>query len=136
MGNFQKISVQQPSKLYELLDMLYEMEALKSNPKYSVALSYFDSRLGLAQILAKLPCNMQEKWVTKAVTYKTNNDVSYPINIRKVQGWESAQNHGGEHNTVKNPEQSVTNKCTQICSPPDLWEVVCENSTGECLRKR
>lgn len=64
--------------MYELADILAEIEAAKENPKYSTLLSYFDSSSGIIPIINKLPYNLQDKWTTQASNYKKKNNVSYP----------------------------------------------------------
>ncbi|XP_052762425.1 uncharacterized protein LOC128205058 [Mya arenaria] len=78
LDKFPPISPKDPSKLYELSDVLSEIEALKTNPKYSPALSYFDTSVGVAPIVNRLPRNIQEKWISTASHFKTVHDLMYP----------------------------------------------------------
>lgn len=48
------------------------------NPSCSVLLSYFNSSSGVAPIVSKLPYSLQDKWATRASTYKRTNEVPYP----------------------------------------------------------
>lgn len=43
IGNFAKITVKDSKNLYDLYDILMEIEAVKQNPKYTKLLSYYDS---------------------------------------------------------------------------------------------
>ena len=73
-----KIQPKEPKKLYDMLDILLEIQALKEDDKYQAQLSYFDSSEGVLPIVHKLPYNLQEKWVSRAATYKQNNDDCFP----------------------------------------------------------
>jgi hypothetical protein len=53
-------------KLYELVDIMIEIESLMANPQYTVLLSYFNSSSGVLPIINKLPYNIQEKWTMRA----------------------------------------------------------------------
>lgn len=55
---------------YGPADILAETEALKEDREYSVALSYFDSSIGMAQVVVKLSLNFQGNRATKASAYK------------------------------------------------------------------
>ena len=56
-------------KLYDLLDILTEIESAKANPQYSTLLAYFDSSSGINHIVQKLPYGLQEKWTNQASKY-------------------------------------------------------------------
>ena len=81
----QKIGPRESEKLYDLTDILVEVQALKQNAHFNVALSYFDSSLGVAPIVSKLPYNLQERWLTVASTYKSKHNVSYPPFVAFLQ---------------------------------------------------
>lgn len=65
-------------KLYELHDLLCEVQAVKAIPEYSVMFSYLDSSLGLKPIVQQLPRYLQEKWITRVVHYKKEHCVIFP----------------------------------------------------------
>lgn len=65
-------------KLYELVDIMIEIESLMANPQYTVLLSYFNSSSGVLPIINKLPYNIQEKWTMRAANYKKQHSVSFP----------------------------------------------------------
>ena len=48
-------------KLYELSDILTQIESLKEDAKYATLLAYFDSSVGVSPVVVKLPYNLQEK---------------------------------------------------------------------------
>ena len=73
-----RISGKDPKQFYEMVDVLAEIEALKCDPKYSLQLAYFDSSEGVLPIVHKLPHNLQERWVSRAATYKKNNHDLFP----------------------------------------------------------
>ena len=55
LESFPKLQPKDSMKLYDLVDILTEIEGLKSNQAYSLTLSYFDSSIGVNQIVNKLP---------------------------------------------------------------------------------
>jgi len=75
---FPKITQKDSSKLYDLSDILVEIQTFKENGAYKVALSYFDSSVGITPILGKLPNFMLEKWVTIASNYKESHGLAHP----------------------------------------------------------
>ena len=66
------------AKLYELGDLLTELESLKEDPDYSLSLSYFDTPGGVNPIIAKLPHALQERWTMHAVRYNAQHGVRFP----------------------------------------------------------
>ncbi|XP_062603957.1 uncharacterized protein LOC134265758 [Saccostrea cucullata] len=72
------MSVRDPKKLFDLADLLSEIESVEENPMYSTLLSYFDTSAGINPMINKLPANLQEKWVTTAVRYKKTHGVVFP----------------------------------------------------------
>lgn len=75
---FPKLGNKDYAKLYELLDIVTEIESLKENPTYSTLLVYSDSSSGVNPIVAKLPHSIQEKWITEASNYKLRSGTQYP----------------------------------------------------------
>ena len=78
LKHFSVINSKESKKLYELVDILSEVEALKKDSRYALQLSYFDSSEGMLPIVQKLPYNIQEKWVTRAAYFKKNNSDRFP----------------------------------------------------------
>lgn len=78
LNKFPKITDSDVRKLYELSDLLSEIMCLKGNAKYHDLLSYFDTSVGVKPIVAKLPSNLQSKWVTRASKFKQTKDVPFP----------------------------------------------------------
>ncbi|XP_062592880.1 uncharacterized protein LOC134254337 [Saccostrea cucullata] len=78
VGNFPKITVKDSKKLYDLYDILMEIEAVKQIPKYMQLLSYYDSSAGIIPIVHKLPTHLQGKWSDRATRYKRAHDVGFP----------------------------------------------------------
>lgn len=76
--NFPKISLKEPGKLFDLVDIVSEIESLKSDHLYSKLLSHFDSSAGVNPIVSKLPYNLQEKWTSCATEYKEKYQVIFP----------------------------------------------------------
>ena len=65
-------------KLYDLLDILTEIESVMLNPQYATLFSYYNSSSGVIPIVSKLPHFLQEKWTTLASSYKKTHQVSFP----------------------------------------------------------
>jgi len=78
LANFPKLTNKDCKKLYELYDILSEIEAIKENPKYFALLAYYDSSSGVLPIVHKLPYGIQEKWTSRAARYKEDYDVVFP----------------------------------------------------------
>jgi hypothetical protein len=79
LHNFPKLtSNKDMPKLYDLLDILSELESTKCDEQYSHSLSYFDSSTGIIPIVNKLPYALQEKWTNRAATYKRQYGVPFP----------------------------------------------------------
>ncbi|XP_071100525.1 uncharacterized protein [Haliotis cracherodii] len=78
LTNFPKLTNRDNKRLYELADLLCEIESVKSCEKYSSMLAYFDSSTGVNPIVHKLPYSLQERWTTQAFRYKERHSVSFP----------------------------------------------------------
>jgi hypothetical protein len=78
LANFPKLGGRDNKKLFDLVDLLMEIEAVKENPIYQTSLSYFDTASGIKPILGKLAYGIQEKWVNECVKYKKLHNVMHP----------------------------------------------------------
>lgn len=78
LANFPKLSIKDTKKLYDLSDILAEIESAKETKAYQGLLGYYDTSSGIIPIVSKLPYQLQEKWTTRAVNYKRNHGVSFP----------------------------------------------------------
>lgn len=76
--NFPKLSAKDNTKLYELCDILCEIEAAKEDKQFEQMLSFYDSSAGILPIVRKLPHGIQEKWTTHAIKYKKQHNVAFP----------------------------------------------------------
>lgn len=54
LNRFPKISMKNPKMLYDLLDILTEIESAKENEQNATLLSYYDSSSGVSPISSKL----------------------------------------------------------------------------------
>ena len=75
--HFPKITVKDSPKLWELADLLSEIEAAKRDP-HMRSLYSFDTASGIRAVVEKLPYNIQEKWINHASTYKKRHRVTFP----------------------------------------------------------
>ncbi|XP_071167095.1 uncharacterized protein [Mytilus edulis] len=78
LAKFPTLTNKDNARLYELSDILSEIEYHKENPKLGCLLAYFDSSSGINPIVEKLPYGLQEKWTTRATRYKAKYDVAFP----------------------------------------------------------
>ena len=78
LASFPKLSNKDNRSLYDLADIVAEIESIKENEKYQTLFAYFDSSSGVSPIVCKLPYNLQEKWTTETVKYKKQFGVAYP----------------------------------------------------------
>ncbi|KAH3795311.1 hypothetical protein DPMN_148861 [Dreissena polymorpha] len=58
-----------PMRLYDLSNVVSEIEALKDNLLYSSLFSQLKSSLGARDVPDKLLYNLQQKWDSRAATY-------------------------------------------------------------------
>ncbi|KAK7093723.1 uncharacterized protein [Littorina saxatilis] len=65
-------------KLYELCDILDEIQCAKENPKLSLLFALYDSSAGVNSIVCKLPHAIRQKWITQASNYKQQHGVPFP----------------------------------------------------------
>ncbi|CAC5372342.1 unnamed protein product [Mytilus coruscus] len=78
LDQFKKNNNTEYDKLYELYDLLAEVESIKENDIYRTVLSFYDSSYGVNAIVGKLPNFIQTKWMDRASRYKTQHSVMYP----------------------------------------------------------
>ena len=139
---FPKLGNKDNAKLYELFDIVSEIEALKRNPTYSTLLAYFDSSSGVNPIIAKLPHNIQEKWTTEATNFKRRTRLPYPTfpvfvefleTITKMRNDPSLQfdvsldsNKGEQQKVYKGRRPSLRNK-----APVTVFKTQLRNSSPQ-----
>jgi hypothetical protein len=78
LETFPPISAKDVHRLYDLSDIIDEINAAKEDGRYSCLLSYFDSSTGVIPIVKKLPYNLQERWTSVAAKYMKDHSVSFP----------------------------------------------------------
>ncbi|XP_052069035.1 uncharacterized protein LOC127708232 [Mytilus californianus] len=78
LAKFPTLTNKDNARLYELSDILSEIQYHKENPKLGCLLAYFDSSSGINPIVEKLPYGLQEKWITRATRYKSKYEVAFP----------------------------------------------------------
>lgn len=136
LDRFPKILAKDSEKLYKLSDIFWEIQALKQNPSYALALSYFDTSVGVNPIVSKLPHCLQEKWIYKASRHKQFHDQVYPtfdvfvnflhlqVKIRNDPSLISPLNDlqrtsGPDMKSRSSPKNAVWNRKTDIDSNTD-----------------
>lgn len=112
LSNLPKLTNKDNKRLYELCDILSEVEAVKEDEKYAALLSYFDSSAGILPVLNKLPYSIQGKWTNHAVNYMKKQNVTFPPfsvfvefmrEISRVPNDPSFQYDGLQPSTEKSP---------------------------------
>lgn len=78
LAKFPKLGNRDNTKLYELSDILSEIECAMEDPKYANLLSYFNTSSGVLPIACKLPFHIQGKWTMRATKYKNYHKVAFP----------------------------------------------------------
>jgi hypothetical protein len=78
LESFPKLTVKYNKELYELSDLVAEIESIKEDDKYRSLLGHYDSSTGVSPIVSKLPYNLQERWTSSAVRYIKDHDVTNP----------------------------------------------------------
>ena len=61
LANFPKLGSKDSQRLYDLSDILMELQFLKEDSKYSCILSFLHSSVGIRTIVIKLPYSLPEK---------------------------------------------------------------------------
>lgn len=77
LEEFPKISNKDNEKLWELGDLLLELEAARKDG-FLPGLSYLNTPRGVNPITQKLPYNLLEKWISVGSKYKEDHQVQYP----------------------------------------------------------
>lgn len=75
---FPRISSKDYKRLYELCDILSEIESIKENHVYANMLGYYDSPTGVNPVVTKLPIHIQNKWADRGRKYKVAHSVAFP----------------------------------------------------------
>jgi hypothetical protein len=78
LANFPKIGNKDSKQLFELSDILSEIESAMEDPKYQTVLSYFNSSSGIIPIVNKLPYSLQSKWTSRGTRFKKIHGVTFP----------------------------------------------------------
>lgn len=78
LETFPKLTAKDSKKLYELSDLVSEIESIKSDERMKSLLGHYDSSTGVNPIVNKLPHNLQEKWTSSAIRYMNEHHTAYP----------------------------------------------------------
>ena len=65
-------------RLYDLVDIVSEIEAAKEISHISALFAWFDSSSGVNPIVSKLPYSIQEKWTRHASDFKESHFLTFP----------------------------------------------------------
>ncbi|XP_062594010.1 uncharacterized protein LOC134255492 [Saccostrea cucullata] len=76
--SFPKIASKEVKKLYELVDIVVEIDSLKKDEQYCSLFASYDSSAGVNLIVNKLPYQLQEKWTNEASRYKEQHNLAFP----------------------------------------------------------
>nr|XP_034334815.1 uncharacterized protein LOC117691978 [Crassostrea gigas] len=78
LSAFPRLSIKDNKRLYDLVDIVSEIEAAKEIPHLSSLFAYFDSSSGVNPIVSKLPYQIQEKWTRHANRFKESHYMTFP----------------------------------------------------------
>ena len=78
LRDFPTLTTKDNKKLFDLADIVSEIESIKQDPQYAAHLGYYDSSSGVNHIVYKLPYGFREKWITQASKYKQTHNVPFP----------------------------------------------------------
>jgi hypothetical protein len=76
---WQKITYKDKLRLYELSDVLNEINSVMSMPKYAAVFAYFNTSVGIKPVIQKLPVGIQNKWRDRAILYKKQSNTVKPL---------------------------------------------------------
>ncbi len=130
LDEFPKLTWKNHHLLYELSDLLCEIDSIKQNPLYHQLLAYLDSSVGINPIVFKLPYGVQDRWTNHAFSYKEHHNVPYPPfayfvsfinNISKVKNDPSFLYETCLSSRPPNPTRgSVSTKKTNVSRRPSV----------------
>lgn len=151
LASFPKLSNKDMQKLYDLADILSEIEALKEEGMYGSMFSYFDTSIGIGPIVCKLPYMLQEKWTNTASQYNKRHHTLHPPFVvfcdfvreqSKIRNNPSLQYESATANSVaqrqKPPEKpgfKVTTRKTDLQVSNSPGTVCPMHNTGHSLNK-
>lgn len=78
IASFTKIGAQDARRLYDLVDLVEEVAAVKRQPQYTSLFAYYDSPTGINPLVLKLPTTLQDRWTVEATKYKKREAMVYP----------------------------------------------------------
>lgn len=76
LDRFPKLSKKDYKKLYELTDILAEIQSIKEDDQYHDLLAYYDSSSGVIPIVRKLPHSLQVDLKGRSVQERKESDIS------------------------------------------------------------
>lgn len=116
LDRFPKLSNKDYKKLYELTDILAEIQSIKEDDQYHDLLAYYDTSSGVIPIVRKLPHSLQEKWTSRAVRYKKERKVTFPPFcefLAFIQEMSQIRNDPGFMYDVNNNQEKLSSTGTQ-----------------------
>ncbi|XP_070203432.1 uncharacterized protein [Littorina saxatilis] len=78
LQQFPQLTYKDGKKLYELCDLLDEIQSALENPALSPLFAIYNSSTGVNAVMNKLPRGIQQRWITQAFKYKTVHSVPFP----------------------------------------------------------
>lgn len=110
------MSIKDYKKLYELTDILAEIQSIKEEDQYHELLAYYDTSSCVIPIVKKLPYSLQEKWTSRAVRYKKDREVTFPPFcefLAFIQEMSQIKNDPGFMYDVNNNKEKLSSTGTQ-----------------------
>ena len=149
LAKFPKLTNRDNKKLYDLSDILTEIQTSMEDVQYNTVLAYYNSSSGVTPIVNKLPYGIQEKWTNHASSYKRTHSVPYPpfhIFVKFIDGISKIRNDPSfvyESYDVRNKKDvgqsfKVLSRKTEVkdSSPKHLKQIQCPiHKTSHSLRQ-
>ena len=118
--------------MYELLDILTQIESIKKDKKYSSIFSYYDSSVGIVPIVSKLPYQWRERWTNRAADYKLRMKVAYPpftYLVKFIQELSRVRNDPGfqyqDKHLNQNPKRDTSDKSVRVLKSQFHNKIIC-----------
>ena len=119
LSKFPRMSANQYSRLYDLADILAEIDSVMEDPSCHQLFAYFNTSSGIKPVVAKLPSTLQNKWLTRAMHYKSMHRVAFPPFsefcrfVHDMSRWYNDPAFSLNVDTPTAPHKSVASRGTQ-----------------------
>lgn len=88
---FSKITFRKVKKLYDLVDIVVEIDSFKKDEQFSSLFAFYDSSAGVNLIVNKRLYQLEEKWTNKEADTKSNTTWLFQNSISSQASWKEGQ---------------------------------------------